>query len=102
MTTVQNLTPLELKAALATGNVTLVDVREPAEFAAAHIEGAVLHPLSTFNPASLPPGRVIFSCGSGKRSLMALQRSQAAGLAVDSHLAGGLLAWQQAGLPTVA
>ena len=102
MNSIQNLTALELQTALATDNVTLVDVREPAEFAAARIEGAVLHPLSAFNPAALPPGKVIFSCGSGKRSVMALQRSQTAGLPHDAHLAGGLLAWQQAGLPTVS
>ena len=96
----QDLTPAEVKALLDSGTITLVDVREPAEFAAERIEGAVLHPLSSFDPAALPPGRLVFQCGVGKRSLMALQRRAAAGFGQGQHLQGGLAAWKQAGLPT--
>ncbi len=98
--TVQNLTPAELAARLRAGNVVLVDVREPGEFAAERIAGAVLHPLSGFDPAALPQGDLVFQCGIGKRSLMAIQRAVAAGLPYTAHLAGGLMAWKQAGLPT--
>lgn len=96
----KNLTASELNALLHGNEVTLIDVREPAEFAAERIEGAILHPLSTFDPAKLPPGPLVFQCGVGKRSLAALQRYQAAGLDGGRHLAGGLGAWKQAGLPT--
>ncbi|MEJ0048024.1 MAG: rhodanese-like domain-containing protein [Rhodospirillales bacterium] len=93
--------PAELCGMLLEPGVVLVDVREPAEYAAEHIEGAVLYPLSGFDPARLPAGRLVFQCGSGKRSLVALQRALAAGAQHAAHLAGGLLAWKRAGLPTV-
>jgi rhodanese-related sulfurtransferase len=78
----------------------LVDVREPGEFAAERIEGAALYPLSSFDPAALPSGRLVFQCGIGKRSLAALQRYQAAGFSGGQHMQGGLAAWKQAGFPT--
>jgi rhodanese-related sulfurtransferase len=43
---------------------------------------------------------VVFACRSGKRSVTASLAAQAAGLAYDKHLAGGMLAWKAAGLPT--
>jgi rhodanese-related sulfurtransferase len=95
----QDLSPAELNSLLAAHAVTLIDVREPAEYAAERIEGAVLHPLSGFDPRALPEGRLVFQCGVGKRSLAALQRYQAAGLPPAQHLQGGLAAWKQAGLP---
>jgi rhodanese-related sulfurtransferase len=96
----QDLSPAELSALLGAKSVTLVDVRETGEYAAERIEGAVLHPLSTFDPRALPPGRLVFQCGIGRRSLEALRRSAAAGLPPAQHLHGGLAAWKQAGLPT--
>ena len=48
-----------------------------------------------------PQGRqVVFACRSGVRSVTASQVAQAQGLPYDAHLAGGLLAWKAAGLPT--
>lgn len=90
----------ELKA----GNILLVDVREPAEFANERIHGALLHPLSTFEPKALPTDgtrRLIFQCGSGKRSRKALEAFRAATGVDAAHLAGGIGAWKQAGLPHV-
>jgi rhodanese-related sulfurtransferase len=52
----------------------LVDLRQPNEFALAHIPGAVDFPLSTFDPSAIAarPGQtVVFSCRSGVRSLKA-------------------------------
>ena len=97
---IQHLTPAEVATALRNGGVTLIDVREPPEFVAEHIEGAMLFPLSRFTPGLLPGGKLIFQCGSGKRSLTALQRCLDAGEPHTAHLAGGLEAWKQAGLPT--
>ena len=67
------------------------------------IPGAVHVPLSTFDPSALPDPRgrqVVFACRSGRRSVTASQAAQAAGLAYDAHLAGGMLAWKAAGHPT--
>jgi len=102
MSTIEDLTPEQVAARLKTGAAVLVDVREPAEFEAEHIEGAALAPLSTFDPNALPKNvPLIFNCGIGKRSAMAVARAQQAGYAHKAHLAGGLAAWKAAGLPTV-
>ena len=80
----------------------LIDVREPNEHAAERIEGAILMPLSSFDPAKVPqdPNRpVVFHCARGGRSAQAVQHCRHAGLKVDSHLAGGIIGWKSAGLP---
>lgn len=94
-----------LSGQLKSGDVVVVDVREPHEYAAERIHGALLFPLSTFDPKALPADgkrAVVLHCGSGKRSADALARCAAAGVAVDTHLRGGIMAWKQAGLPTVS
>ena len=94
--------PAELKALLDQGQALVIDVREPEEFAAEHIAGAVNLPLSSFDPARLPAvvGKtVILQCAGGKRSGMALDRCAEAQAAIDTHLAGGLGAWKSASLP---
>ncbi|MFY9955618.1 rhodanese-like domain-containing protein [Bradyrhizobium sp.] len=81
----------------------LVDVREPNEVAAEAYPGGVVVPLSTFDPKAIPDPQgkqVVFACRSGKRSVTASLAAQAAGLAYDKHLAGGILGWKAAGLPT--
>ena len=66
-----------IKQGLREGSIVLVDVREPHEFAAGHIPGAVSQPLSTFDPSALPQGkRVVFSCAAGVRSVRALEFAQ--------------------------
>ncbi|WP_416906986.1 MAG: rhodanese-like domain-containing protein [Polymorphobacter sp.] len=100
----KEITANELKAMLDEGRVLLVDVREPGEFAAGHIAGAVNHPLSRFEPGAIdaPAGkRVVLQCAGGKRSGMALDKCAAAEAAIDTHLAGGIGAWAAAGLPVV-
>ena len=94
-----------LQAMLAAGTVTLVDVREPNEFAAEHIAGAINQPLSSFDPAAVPAAEgktVVLQCAGGKRSGMALDKCATAKAAIDTHLCGGLAAWKAAGLPTVS
>ena len=91
-----------LAAMLADGAAVVVDVREPDEFAAGHIAGAINLPLSRFAPDQLPVAEgktLVLQCAGGKRSGMALDRCAAAGAAVDTHLAGGIGAWKAAGLP---
>jgi rhodanese-related sulfurtransferase len=102
---IQDLSAAQVHALLQAGEILLIDVREPAEFAAERIHGALNFPLSTFDPQALPEHserRIVFQCGSGKRSATAVQTCQSAGLPVDSHLAGGIAAWRGAGLPTIA
>ena len=100
---VRDLTPQEVARGLDEGRMVLVDVREPNETALERFPGAVLVPLSAFDPAEIPEpaGReVVFACRSGRRSVTASLAAQEQGFAYGSHLAGGILAWKAAGLPT--
>jgi rhodanese-related sulfurtransferase len=100
----REITAPELQAMLAAGTVTLIDVREPNEFAAEHIVGAINLPLSRFDPAAIPDAQgkaIVLQCAGGKRSAMALDKCATAKAVIDTHLGGGLAAWKTAGLPTV-
>jgi rhodanese-related sulfurtransferase len=100
---VRDLTPEEVARGLVENRMILVDVRELKETAIERYPGAVIVPLSTFDPRLIPDpqGReVVFACRSGRRSVTASQAAQALGLPYDAHLAGGILAWKAAGLPT--
>jgi rhodanese-related sulfurtransferase len=98
---VENVQIDELKKGLADGTILLVDVREPNEYAAGRIPGAILNPLQHFDPTALPgaPGkRVVLSCRSGKRSLTALALAQEAGRDdIRAHYPGGFQEWANAG-----
>ena len=100
---VHDLTPQDVAKGMAEGRYLLVDVREPNEVAVDAYPGAVVVPLSSFDAKNIPDPagkQVVFACRSGKRSVTASLAAQAAGLAYDKHLAGGMLAWKAAGLPT--
>jgi rhodanese-related sulfurtransferase len=99
---VHDLTPEDVSRGMAEGRYLLVDVREPNEVAVEAYPGAVVVPLSSFDPRDIPAHgkQVVFACRSGKRSVTASLAAQAAGLVYDKHLAGGMLAWKAAGLPT--
>lgn len=100
---VRDLTPQEVAQGIEDGRFMLVDVREPNETAVERFPHAVLVPLSNFDPAGIPDpaGReVVFACRSGRRSATASLAAQEQGFPYGSHLAGGILAWKAAGLPT--
>ena len=100
---VQDLSPDELSKGVAEGRYLLVDVREPNEVQAEAYPCGVVVPLSTFDPKAIPDPagkEVVFACRSGKRSVTASLAAQAAGLPYDKHLAGGMLGWKAAGLPS--
>jgi rhodanese-related sulfurtransferase len=100
---VRDLTPAEVARGIAENRILLVDVREPNETAVERYPDAAIVPLSSFDPALIsdPQGRqVVFACRSGRRSVTASQAAQSQGYPYDAHLAGGLLAWKAAGLPT--
>jgi rhodanese-related sulfurtransferase len=89
-----------IKEGLREGSFVLIDVREPHEFAAGHIPGAVSHPLSSFDPSVLPDGkRIVFSCAAGVRSVRAIEIAQAAGQDIREHYKGGFKDWAAAGEP---
>jgi rhodanese-related sulfurtransferase len=100
---VRDLTPEEVARGLREGRTLLVDVREPNETMVESYPDAVVVPLSSFDPASIPDPQgkeVVFACRSGKRSVTASLAAQERGFHYAAHLAGGIIAWKEAGLPT--
>lgn len=91
-----------LKDGLAKGTHVLVDVREPNEYTAGHVPGAVNQPLSNFNPSALPnDGRtVVVMCRSGGRSSRAQAMATAAGVRTVNY-SGSILDWTGAREPVV-
>src|SRR5262249_44707910 len=102
---VHDLAPEEGARGLAEGKVLLVDGREPNETEVERYPEAVYLPMSVFDPADIPDPQgkqVVFACRSGNRSVTASLAAQTAGLPYNAHLAGGIQAWTEAGLPTEA
>jgi rhodanese-related sulfurtransferase len=100
---VHDLSAEEVAAGIKDGRYLLIDVREPNEVAVEAYPDAIVLPLSTFDPDDIPDPKgktVVFACRSGKRSVTASLAAQAAGKSYDSHLAGGMLGWKAAGLPS--
>lgn len=100
--TLHPLAPAEVRARLAAGKAVLVDIREPDEFARAHVAGAVSQPLSQWEQAHLtidPAADVVFTCRSGMRTHGACDRLAARVQGEAFVLDGGLNAWIKAGLP---
>ena len=102
---VTNLTPAQVATGLREGRILLVDVRELNETSVESYPDAVIVPLSCFDPAAIPDPQgkqVVFACRSGRRSITASVAAQDAGYPYNAHLAGGIIAWKSAGLPTKA
>jgi rhodanese-related sulfurtransferase len=93
----------ELLKALGEGGVTVVDVREPNEFAGGHIPSAINLPLSRFKPDQIPAGKApVLICQAGARSSSALRQCHAAGATQVRHYPGGMNAWRASGGEVVA
>ena len=70
----------DLEEAIGTNAWTVVDVREPHEFATGHIPNALNMPMSSFDPKDLPEGKpVVLICQAGGRSRNALNKARAIG-----------------------
>ncbi|MDP3089670.1 MAG: rhodanese-like domain-containing protein [Nitrospira sp.] len=93
------------------GTALIVDVREPNEFAAGHVPGAINIPRGVLEfqiwkqvgfPANLDLGRnVILQCQSGNRASLAAQSLEELGFTHTTAVVMPLEDWQQAGYPFV-
>lgn len=93
--------PAEARRRQAAGGV-LIDVREPSEWRNGHAPGAALIPLGELPTrlGEVPRDReVLLICRSGNRSGQAQRLLQARGYTRVVNVAGGMLAWERAGLP---
>ncbi len=80
----------------------LIDVREQNEYDELHIPGSVLLPMSAFAEryGELPKDQpLVMQCRSGARSGRATEFMLENGYSEVANLAGGILAWKEAGLP---
>ena len=86
------------RVASVPSGVALVDVREPHEFAAYAIPGAVNVPLSTIRSGAVPDAvaageEVLVYCAAGVRSAQAVAILQEAGYGGMTSLDGGIEGW---------
>ena len=100
---VESLLASEIHDMMRRDAITLIDVREPNEFATGHVAKALNFPLSRFDPATLPQegGPIVLYCAVGKRSAMAAEACKRADLPIAGHMEGGLSEWTRIGLPLV-
>lgn len=85
-------------------DVTILDVRTPAEYESSHIPGSYNVPLDTLGEhagelASAVGGPVVLVCRSGMRAQQAEQTLQGTHLQRFHVLDGGLSSWEAAKLP---
>jgi sulfur dioxygenase len=92
---------VKAKQLLAEGHIVLVDTREESEYAAGHIEGALLLPRGVleFKIGSIPEladkGKsVLIYCRTGGRSALASLTMQQLGYTNVLSMAGGFEAWK--------
>jgi molybdopterin/thiamine biosynthesis adenylyltransferase/rhodanese-related sulfurtransferase len=105
--TIEEIEPFEASEEIQGGDVVLIDTREPHEYQEAHLENGRLVPpglLGDEIEAAAPDksARTILYCRSGNRSALAAAQMQALGYENVASMAGGILAWQEQGLPVVA
>jgi hydroxyacylglutathione hydrolase len=102
-TSTERVSPaLAAERLLAAEPPQVVDVRSPREYAAKHIDGSVNLPLNHLaeRAQELPADRpLLVHCAGGYRSSIGTSLLRQRGLNRVSELAGGLAAWEAAGLP---
>jgi rhodanese-related sulfurtransferase len=113
---IQELSPAELQT-WNERDFVLIDVREPDEYAAGHLPGAINLPRGVLefrieshpavagaaNPAVADRSRtLVLYCLTSGRAALAADSLQQLGFAKVHSLAGGFTAWRAAGLPVTA
>lgn len=96
--TVTSISPAEAQRLIAAG-ATLVDIRDPDEYAREHIPGAINLPVAQIDRFEPGDGAVVFHCRSGARTQANAARLAAASTAPCTMIDGGIDAWRRAGLP---
>src|SRR5215210_1660172 len=94
---------------VASGELKVIDVRQPYEWAGGHIAGATLIPLDGLYSFALNLARqglpkdqpLLFVCAAGQRSASASEIAAIAGYTRVYNLVGGMGSWAYEGLPAV-
>jgi molybdopterin/thiamine biosynthesis adenylyltransferase/rhodanese-related sulfurtransferase len=104
---IEEIDPADASTELESGDAVLVDTREQHEWDEAHLEGATLVPPASVEDriAEVAPDRsrrVVLYCRVGNRSARAADQLESElGYENVASIAGGIVAWQEAGLPVV-
>jgi rhodanese-related sulfurtransferase len=98
--------PEKAQALIADGDVTVLDVRTPEEFATGHLAGAENVDFYATDFAEQideldQGGQYVVYCRSGNRSGKATRLMAQKGFTTVADVDGGIVAWEAAGLPTV-
>lgn len=83
-------------------DVLMIDVREQSEYDAGHIPGITLIPMNSVPSrlSEIPTDKtVVLACRSGNRSGQVFDYLKQQGYTNIHNLQGGIVAWQNAGLP---
>lgn len=101
---VREVAPGDVAGVIASGQVFLIDCREPEEFVTGVIPGAALLPRSEVEAAVSRAGlsadsRIVVYCATGIRSALAAKTLQDMGYKNVANLAGGIVRWRSEGLP---
>jgi molybdopterin/thiamine biosynthesis adenylyltransferase/rhodanese-related sulfurtransferase len=104
---VEEIEPFEAAQEIEGGDVVLIDTREPHEYQESHLDGGKLVPPGLLadeivTAAPDKSARTIVYCRSGNRSYKAAEQMEALGYTDVASMAGGILAWQEQGLPVLA
>ncbi|MEZ5077391.1 MAG: molybdopterin-synthase adenylyltransferase MoeB [Solirubrobacterales bacterium] len=104
---IEEIEPFEAAEEINDGDVVLIDTREPHEYQEVRLEGGKLVPPALLGDeiATAAPNkaaRVIVYCRSGNRSATAAAQMGALGYENVASMAGGILLWQEQGLPVVS
>src|SRR3954451_21882985 len=105
--TIEEIEPFEASEEINGGDVVLIDTREPHEYQEAHLEGGKLVPPGVLadeigSAAPDKSARTILYCRSGNRSALAAAQLQQLGYENVASMSGGILQWQEQGLPVVS
>jgi sulfur-carrier protein adenylyltransferase/sulfurtransferase len=105
--TIEEIEPFEAAEEIEGGDVVLIDTREPHEYQEAHLDGGKLVPpgvIADEIAAAAPDksARTILYCRSGNRSAIAAAQLQQLGYENVASMSGGILQWQEQGLPVVS
>ena len=97
------ISPAEAVQLINREKAVLIDVSEPAEYAAAHAAGSKNVPVGQLESSNaLPKNKalpVVLVCPSGSRASRASATLKKLGFENTHVLAGGLAAWREANLP---
>jgi len=101
---IRSVTAQQARELIASGEVEIVDVREPSEWSTGHLPNARLLPLEQLRSSptqGLPRDGVLFVCAAGVRSQTAARVAAGLGLQKVYSLNGGTRGWLKNGFSLV-